>query len=129
MFAENYVTDKPEIVIPDAPVKDYDGCIRPDRDKAARALGDKCAEALKKGFIADFEKNEAYAAKHPGEHVDLMVHVSTFAIIRGVIYMTYYANTGTEAEDPAYQEARFAFCPENDTSHDDNPRPEGRRHA
>ena len=116
MFAENYVTDKPEIVIPDAPVKDYDGCIRPDRDKAARALGDKCAEALKKGFIADFEKNEAYAAKHPGEHVDLMVHVSTFAIIRGVIYMTYYANTGTEAEDPAYQEARFAFCPENDTS-------------
>ena len=50
MFAENYVTDKPEIVIPDAPVKDYDGCIRPDRDKAARALGDKCAEALKKGL-------------------------------------------------------------------------------
>ena len=116
MFAENYVTDKPEIVIPDAPVKDYDGCIRPDRDREARAIGDKCAEALKKGFIADFEKNEAYAEKHPGEHVDLMVHVSTFAIIRGVIYMTYYANTGTEAEDPAYQEARFAFCPENDTS-------------
>lgn len=49
--------------------------------------------ALKKGFIADFEKNEAYMAKHPGEHIDLMVHVSTFAIIRGVIYMTYYANT------------------------------------
>ena len=40
-----------------------------------------------------------------------MVHVSTFAITDDAVYMTYYANTGTDAEDPAYQEARFAFCP------------------
>lgn len=88
--------------------------IQPQNDMEARALGDKCAVEIKANFIADFEKNTAYCAKKPEDHVDKMVHVSTFTIIDGMIYMTYYANTGTEVEDPAYQEARFAFCPEDD---------------
>jgi len=111
IFTPNIHTDKPELKTGSAPIMQYNGYIRSQHNKAARELGDKCVEEIKAGIIADFEKNEAYCAKHPEAHVDMMVHVSTFAIINGVIYMTYYANTGTEAEDPAYQEARFAFCP------------------
>lgn len=43
-----------------------------------------------------------------------MVHVSTFKILNGVIYMTHYANTATEDEDRLCQEARLAFCPVDD---------------
>lgn len=40
-----------------------------------------------------------------------MVHVSTFKIIGDTVFMTYYANTETDGEDPSKQEAHFAFCP------------------
>lgn len=116
VFKSDLISSLPEIHIPDSPIMNYDKCIRPDRDKAAKERGNKCVEAVKANIIADFEKNEAYCEKHPEDHVDKMVHVSTFAIINGIIYMTYYANTGTDAEDPSMQEARFAFCSENDSS-------------
>lgn len=116
IFTPDMPTDKPEIMIPDAPIMHYDGCIRPDRCNSAKETGKKCVDEVKTNIIADFEKNEAYCKKHPEDHVDMMVHVSTFAIKNGFIYMTYYANTGTEAEDPSMQEARFAICPENDPS-------------
>ncbi len=90
--------------------------IQPQKDEKARALGDKCAIEMRSNFIADFEKNTAYCASHPEDIVDKMVHVSTFTIIDDIIYMTYYANTGTDAEDPSKQEARFAFCPYDDPS-------------
>lgn len=114
IFTDNTPTDKPEIMIPDSPIRDYTSLIRPDRDREAKKRGDKLVEALKANIIADFEKTEGYCERHPEDHVDMMVHVSTFAIKNGFIYMTYYANTGTEAENPSMQEARFAFCPEND---------------
>lgn len=116
IFTPDTPTDKPEIIIPDAPIMNYAGCLRPDRCNEAKELGRKCVDEVKANIIADFEKNETYCEKHPGEHVDMMVHVSTFAIKNGFIYMTYYANTGTAAEDPSMQEARFAICPENDPS-------------
>ncbi len=116
IFTDNCPCSLPEIHIPDSPIMNYNKCIRPDRDSAAKEVGKSCVEAVKANIIADFEKNAAYCEKHPEDHIDMMVHVSTFAIINRVIYMTYYANTGTEAEDPSMQEARFAYCPENDPS-------------
>jgi len=116
IFSPNNSDDKIGLFIPAAPISPYNGYIRPGDNKAARILGDRCAAEIKANIIADFEKNEVYCARHPEDKVDLMVHVSTFAIIDGFIYMTYYANVGTSAEDPNYQEARFAFCPENNTS-------------
>lgn len=44
-----------------------------------------------------------------------MVHVSTFTFVNGIIYMTYYANTDSEHENPDYQKARFVYCPVDDT--------------
>ncbi len=116
IFSKNLETSKPEKFIPDSPIRDYTVCIRPDRDNEAKKRGDELVEIIKSNIIADFEKNEAYCAKHTDEHIDMMVHVSTFIIKNGFIYMTYYANTGTSAEDPTMQEARFAICPESDPS-------------
>jgi len=93
------------MTIPNIPISKYSAYINPADDLKALALGDKCAAEIKANIIADFEKQ-----------TDLMVHVSTFTIINGIIYMTYYANTSSNAEDPTMQEARFAFCPYDDTS-------------
>ena len=44
---------------------------------------------------------------------DKMVHVSTFCIVNSKYYVTYYANTITEEEDPTKHTARFVYCPTN----------------
>ncbi len=116
IFTPDFLTSKPDTVIDGAPIADFAAHIHPESDEVCRRIGDKCVAEIKANIIADFEKNAAYCEKHPDSTVDMMVHVSTFTIINGVIYMTYYANTGTDAEDPAYQEARLAFCPVDDTS-------------
>lgn len=111
IFTPDMPTDCPEKKTGSAPIQQYHGYLRPQLCADARERGDRCAAEIRQSILADFEKNEAYCARHPDEHADLMVHVSTFAIIDGMIYMTYYANTGTGNEDPQYQESRFAFCP------------------
>ena len=100
-----------ERITPSAPISPYLGYIRPQQDSVAKENGDRLVSEMQAHILADFEKNERYCAAHPEDHIDKMVHVSTFTIVGDVLYMTYYANTGTDAEDPAYQEARFAFCP------------------
>lgn len=69
-------------------------------DPAAIEKGNRFAEDIEKNFIADFEK-----------FADKMVHVSTFCLIDDIVYMTYYANTQADKEDPAYQTARLVYCP------------------
>lgn len=114
VYTPDVKNDNPERIIPTVPIKEYSNFIRPSEDKAARLLGDKCVQEILENHIADFEKNEIYCQRNEGSKVDLMVHVSTFIILDGYIYMTYYANTGTEKEDPTEQEARLAYCPVND---------------
>ncbi len=106
-------TDDEGSVIPAAPIRDYCGYLDPRRDSGAAERGEQVVREMLENRIADFERNEAYCERHPGTHPDRMVHVSTFRIIDNVIYMTYYANTATEREDPLHQEARLAFCPED----------------
>lgn len=113
IFTGNVSTDE-GFLIPNAPIKDYCGYLEPAQDEKAVAAGDRLVEEMKKNRIADFEKSIAYCERNGGGHPDRMVHVSTFKILNGVIYMTYYANTATEDEDPLYQEARLAFCPVDD---------------
>ena len=99
------------VLIPNAPIRDYCGYLEPGQDARAVKAGDRLVQEMEKNRIADFEKSIAYCERNGSGHPDRMVHVSTFKIINGVIYMTYYANTATENEDPLYQEARLAFCP------------------
>ena len=110
IYTENSACAKEHKATPEAPIKMYNGYIVPGEDESAKRLGEKCVDELKKNIIADFERTEEYCREHNEDDPDLMVHVSTFKIIDGIVYMTYYANTGSDAEDPNKQEARFAFC-------------------
>ena len=116
IFTPDIISHKGHKTEPEAPIMMYSGYIDPRDDKRARELGNICADEIKHNIIADFEKTSEYCRINNEEDPDLMVHVSTFRIIDGTIYMTYYANTGTEAEDPNKQEARFAFCPADNPS-------------
>ena len=111
IFKANIATDKEHKFTPEAPIMMYNGYIVPGDDEKAKELGNRCACEIKKNIIADFERSADYCKKNNEAEPDLMVHVSTFKIIDGIIYMTYYANTGTDAEDPSKQEVRLAFCP------------------
>ncbi len=95
------------------PIKGAVGSVNPLNDARAIALGEQCAAEIDENQIADFEKNIAYCERNGGS-TDKMVHVSTFTVIGDTVYMTYYANTGSAAEDPKYQEARLAYCSLND---------------
>jgi hypothetical protein len=70
----------------------------PDDTVSAFVNGIKFADELK-APLTDFKKDG-----------DKMVHVSTFYIINGVIYVTYYVNTRSSAENPAEHTARFVYC-------------------
>lgn len=86
------------------PITDHAGIIAAaDADERAKAMGERFSDDIAENFVTDFKKTG-----------DLMVHVSTFAIIDGIIYMTYYANPAGDKEDPDHQTARFVFCPADD---------------
>ena len=76
----------------------------PDEELATLYRGNAFAAQLK-APIADFAKDG-----------DLMVHVSTFAIVDDVVYCTYYANTRSAAEEPTEHTARLVYCPLSDTN-------------
>lgn len=105
IFSNDHVTNKPKIEIIGEEISDYSEVISKDVSIEAVEKGDRFSEEIRERFVADFEK----------KGIDKMVHVSTFAQINGIIYMTYYANCANETEDPTYQTARLAYCPVDDT--------------
>jgi len=111
VYTPDMVSDQQERILPTLPINGYSGFLRPGDDQAARALGDRCAAEVKENILADFERSPAYCQRNGEENPDMMVHVSTYVILDGMIYMTYYANNGTVHEDPRFQAARLAFCP------------------
>ncbi|NLJ64352.1 MAG: hypothetical protein GX337_03040 [Christensenellaceae bacterium] len=113
IFQSNISNNEGEL-ISNAPIRDYSIYIDPAQDEKALENGDRLVHEINKNIIADFEKNIDYCEKNGVDHPDRMVHVSTFKILNGHVYMTYYANTSNDAEDPLFQEARLAFCPIDD---------------
>ena len=106
IFSPDFKTSKKAIELPGQEILDYSKKIdASDASEDAKRKGKAFSDEINSRFVADFEN----------KNVDKMAHVSTFALIDGVIYMTYYANTEAAAEDPEHQTARLAFCPENDT--------------
>ncbi len=105
IFSSDFVTDKERILIEGSAIVDPAAVIEAgDATSEAIAKGEAFAEEISERFVADFEKNG----------IDKMAHVSTFAVIDGTVYMTYYANTQSEKEDPEHQTARLVYCPEDD---------------
>ncbi len=106
IFSEDFVSEKPLIPLEGQEITTVRRRLETsDASDEAKAKGDVFAREIAERFVADFEKQG-----------DQMVHVSTFALIDGMIYMTYYANTETAAEDPSHQTARLVYCPVSDPS-------------
>ena len=105
IFTPDIVTDKTPVIIEGAPIHNAVGIIPQNAEQSAIELGARFADEIERNFVADFEKNS-----------DLMAHVTTFTVIDGTVYMSYYANTLGSAENPNEQTARLAYCPV------DNPR-------
>lgn len=105
IFTEDVKTDKELIIAPGVEITDFSNKITADVSLEAKVKGEAFSEEIKNRFVADFERKE----------IDKMVHVSTFAEIDGIIYMTYYANCKDDKEDPNNQMARLAFCDADNT--------------
>ena len=100
VFSEDFKTEKELLISPGAPIADVAATLSADVSQAVIEKGNAFAKEIADRFVADFEK--------PG---DKMAHVSTFAVIDGTVYMTYYANTKEPSEDPKNQTARLAYAP------------------
>lgn len=100
VFSENFKTTKELKITEGAPITDVAGTVPSDVSEEEREKGKAFADEIEEGFVSDFEK--------PG---DKMAHVSTFAVIDGTVYMTYYANTKEPSEDPKNQTARLVCAP------------------
>ena len=103
VFCEDMITDKELIIAEGKPIADIAKTITANVSEEALKKGEQFAQEITDNFIADFEK--------PG---DQMAHVSTFIVVDGYVYVTYYANTKNPAEDPRFQTARFVYAPIDD---------------
>ena len=105
IFTEDFKTEKELIITEGRVIENPAATLKDTVSEAVRAKGDAFAQEITDRFVADFEK--------PG---DKMAHVSTFAVIDGTVYMTYYANTKEPSEDPRNQTARLAYAPVGEPS-------------
>lgn len=104
IFSPDYPTEKPALLIPEGDIANAAAVIEDTVPQEALEKGKAFSQEITERFIADFEKPQT----------DLMAHVSTFLEADGIIYMTYYTNTESAAEDPNHQCARLAYCPSDD---------------
>lgn len=115
VFSADCTTEKPLEIIPGGEITDFAAIIPAVTEGEAFERGKAFSREIRERFVADFEKSEADVAAGCAEAADKMVHVSTFAVIDGMIYMTYYANTKEPSEDPLNQTARLVYCPVDNT--------------
>ena len=103
IFTEDFSTKKELKYAPKAHIADVSRTITTDVSEEAIKKGNAFAQEITDYFVSDFEKKE-----------DKMVHVSTFVVVNGFIYMTYYANTKDPLEEPKDQIARLVYAPIDD---------------
>lgn len=101
IFTPDFTTDKRGKTIDGGEIIKYKDPITRNISSEMIEKGDRFAREIKDRFVADFENKDT----------DKMVHVSTFAEVDRVIYMTYYANCHEAKETPDNQVARIAYCP------------------
>ena len=103
VFSPDYHSTKPLMVLPTEPIKKVARTITSAVSEEIVEKGNAFAEEISNRFVSEFEKAE-----------DKMTHVSTFIVIKGVVYMTYYANTKEPSENPKDQTARLVYAPIDD---------------
>lgn len=114
IFHPDNPSEKESILIAGAQIASAAGILTANVSGEVKSMGDAFANEISHRIITDFEKSEALYRGGKTDEKDLMAHVSTFAYIGGNIYVTYYANATTNAEDPRFQVARLVYCPEKD---------------
>ena len=107
VFRQDMPCSLPHTVTEGKTITDFAAVLSDDVSDEIRSRGEAFADEIERRHFADFERTW-------GDTPDKMVHVSTFCVIGGKVYMTYYANTETASEDPNHQTARIAFCPVGD---------------
>ncbi len=104
IFSNDYPTTKKTVIIERGKISSVANTLTYENLSVdAGWQGINFRNEAKANIVSDFQKSG-----------DKMVHVSTFVIIDGKAYMTYYANTQNEKEDPTKQKARFVVAPTND---------------
>ena len=111
IFTQDIKTENTPVVIEKNDICKYAGIISSEVSEEAKEKGKKFADEIEKRFVSDFEKSEKLYAAGAVDEKDTMVHVSSFVLIGDMIYMTYYASTKVDFEDPTNQTARFVYCP------------------
>ena len=111
IFSNDFGTKKPHIVIPGKKIENPAKIISSSVTESVLKSGEEFLKQINNNFVADFEKSQADFESGRVSVVDKMAHVSTFMVIDGVIYVTYYANVVEASEDPNNQIARLVYCP------------------
>lgn len=99
VFSDDCKTSKELKITEGAPIADTVRTIAAGETENGKDFANEITDC----FVSDFEK--------PG---DKMAHVSTFLVVDGTIYMSYYANTKEPSEDPKNQTARLVYAPIDD---------------
>ena len=101
IFKPDIIADKEHIVYPCVRMEKRDyAVIETVKDNSEKAKA--FAEEINGSVMGDFEKSG-----------DKMCHVSTFCYAGDKIYVSYYANTSSDKENPNFQTARLAYAPIN----------------
>jgi len=114
IFSPDTPTAKATISIDKLPIENPAAVLTVDVSEEALRKGREFSDEIGANIVTDFEKTENLFNAGKVDVIDRMVHVSTFVFTGGYIYMTYYANTHSGAEDPNFQTARLVFCPVDD---------------
>lgn len=114
IFSEDYKTEKKEIVCPSEEIKDFTAVLSSDVSDEVKQKGEAFSREITENFFSDFEKTEDDVKNGRADVADKMVHVSTFCVVDGFLYVTYYANVKSGDEDPNFQTARLCYCPVNE---------------
>jgi hypothetical protein len=99
VFSDDCKTSKELKITEGSPIADMVRTIAAGETENGKDFANEITDC----FVSDFEK--------PG---DKMAHVSTFLVVDGTIYMSYYANTKEPSEDPKNQTARLVYAPIDD---------------
>lgn len=114
VFSSDFVSEKTLQISENVLISEPAAVIGAEASAEAVKNGEAFAKEITDCFVADFEKTEKDVMNGKAEAFDRMAHVSTFAVIDGTVYMTYYANTKEPAEDPKNQTARLVYAPADD---------------
>lgn len=103
IFSPDFKTERELTVLESGSIAESAATISASVGEREIEKGDAFAKEITERFVSDFEGPR-----------DKMAHVSTFLVLDGTVYMTYYANIKEHLEDPKNHIARLVYAPLDD---------------